>query len=93
MRHCPRCADERWVCEAHTDRPWGGAHGCPCGAAGKPCPICNKVEAGAVPDMPDGFVVDAAADFDPDIDAESDESLEESLIRLDDIAGRQRRQH
>ena len=25
---CAICLDERWVCEQHPDRPWGGDSGC-----------------------------------------------------------------
>lgn len=39
---CARCADTRWVCENHTDRPWDNTlpRGCICGASA-PCPDCN----------------------------------------------------
>jgi hypothetical protein len=83
VKYCARCANERWVCEAHDDRPWGGEHGCTCGAAGEPCPICNKVGPEAVPEIPDGFVVDTAASIDPlaNIDPER-ESLGDALARV-----------
>jgi len=43
------------VCEAHPDRPWLGPRECGCGAAGAPCPICNRSDEDHVPEMPDGF--------------------------------------
>src|SRR5687767_7684065 len=42
---CPRCADIRWICEAHPDRPWPHNG---CAGPGEPCPRCNR---GARPDM------------------------------------------
>lgn len=39
---CENCADTGWVCENHTDHPWGGlpnVEEC-CGGAGQPC-VCN----------------------------------------------------
>ena len=82
MKFCPRCANERWVCEAHTDRPWDGEHGCPCGAPGSPCPLCNRADAETVPDMPDDFAVEIAREVDPPIDTASDESLADALARI-----------
>jgi hypothetical protein len=35
---CKLCRDQRWVCEAHPDKPM--EHDC-CGGAGMPCPTCN----------------------------------------------------
>src|SRR5579862_4265431 len=58
MRFCPRCDNCRWICEAHSDRPWDGPRACGCGAPGDPCPVCNRVEGDQVPEMPDGFRVD-----------------------------------
>lgn len=59
MKFCLRCADTRWVCEAHPERPWmGSAYACGCGAPGEPCPECNRTENGNAPEMPDGFVID-----------------------------------
>jgi hypothetical protein len=52
-----RCDNARIVCEAHPELPWGdGPRACPCGAAGEPCPLCNNVADGEVPEMPEGFV-------------------------------------
>lgn len=43
MRICLRCDDTRFVCEAHPLLPWATSpRGCHCGAAGDPCPICNR---------------------------------------------------
>ncbi|WP_257164713.1 hypothetical protein [Bradyrhizobium sp. SRS-191] len=42
MTTCLRCDDTGFVCEAHTSLPWSGPRGCRCGAAGDPCPICNR---------------------------------------------------
>jgi hypothetical protein len=37
---CEQCGGTGWVCENHTDRPWGaGPNECDCGA-GRNCP-CN----------------------------------------------------
>jgi hypothetical protein len=56
---CAHCADTRWVCEAHPDRPWEDSpRSCYCGAPGEPCPICNVPEDGATPVLPEGFRVD-----------------------------------
>jgi hypothetical protein len=41
---CMQCADQRWVCEAHAERPWIGDYACQCGAAGMPCPACNPCD-------------------------------------------------
>ena len=46
---CPRCQGERWICEAHPDRPW--PHGA-CAGPGEPCPRCNTDDP---PEMPSGF--------------------------------------
>jgi hypothetical protein len=54
--NCARCQDCRWVCEVHDNRPWLGEHGC--GAAGMPCPRCNKIKDGEYPALPAGFVAD-----------------------------------
>lgn len=62
MKFCARCDNIRWVCEAHPDRPIFGHRACPCGAPGEPCPVCNRTELGNaddVPEMPDGYIVDA----------------------------------
>jgi hypothetical protein len=82
MIFCARCANERWVCEAHPDRPWDGEHGCPCGAPGSPCPVCNKADAVTVPEMPDGFVAETSREVDLPIDTTSDESLADALARI-----------
>ena len=38
---CKNCDETGWVCEEHTDKPWGGmsvrADACNCGGAGQPC--------------------------------------------------------
>jgi hypothetical protein len=36
---CTTCADTRWVCENHPDKPWT-KEWCECGS-GTPCPRCN----------------------------------------------------
>ena len=40
---CRNCLGVDWVCENHSDRPWGGMSSsptaCECGA-GAPCPCC-----------------------------------------------------
>lgn len=46
---CLRCHGERWVCEAHPDRPWPHDD---CPGPGDPCPACNS---GEPPEMPPGF--------------------------------------
>jgi hypothetical protein len=43
------------VCEEHPGRPWGDPNGCTCGAAGMPCPRCNRAAEGEEPRMPEGF--------------------------------------
>lgn len=55
---CPACDGTNWVCEAHPDQPWEGPHACMCGAAGAPCPHCNRAEDGEAPRMPPGFEPD-----------------------------------
>ncbi len=50
---CDNCAGELWVCEEHTDTPWGDGDGC-CGGAGAPCPECNACGPGQWPAMPPG---------------------------------------
>lgn len=52
---CPTCKGQRWVCEAHPDRPWGGPEGCKCDAPGMPCPTCNRRDG--VPDVPKDFKI------------------------------------
>jgi hypothetical protein len=44
---CILCADTGWVCENHPRRPWEGPHGCDCGGAGMPCPVCNMADEDA----------------------------------------------
>lgn len=56
---CPLCDDSGWVCEAHPDQPWDGPHACTCGAAGAPCPHCNRTDDGEPPRPPNGFEPDA----------------------------------
>lgn len=60
MTPCPACEDERWVCESHPDQPWSGPHGCTCGGAGMPCPICNPSSLHDPPKMPPGFEPDVS---------------------------------
>jgi hypothetical protein len=50
--YCPTCKGQRWVCEAHEDRPWEGPEGCECGAPAMPCPVCNSTENGERPMAP-----------------------------------------
>ncbi len=60
MRFCLRCDNTRFVCEAHPTLPWiDSPRGCRCGAAGDPCPFCNRIDQDAVPEMPDDFVTTA----------------------------------
>ena len=47
---CHRCVGQRWVCEAHPDRPWPHED---CAGPGEPCPLCN---AGEPLRDPPGFV-------------------------------------
>ena len=54
---CLVCESTGWVCETHPDQPWDGPHACNCGAAGAPCPVCNKSE-GEPPRLPKGFKLD-----------------------------------
>ncbi|TYL81165.1 hypothetical protein FXB40_47445, partial [Bradyrhizobium rifense] len=59
MKFCGRCDSCRWVCENHPERPWLGGRACDCGGAGAPCPVCNRIDADDlddVPRMPGGFV-------------------------------------
>src|SRR5215470_15163565 len=50
---CARCDDDRWVCEAHDNRPWGiSPRACRCGASGIPCPDRNRSNP---PRPPRGF--------------------------------------
>jgi hypothetical protein len=55
---CPNCDGTGWVCEEHPDQPWEGLHACSCGAAGAPCPHCNRTDDGEPPRMPSGFEPD-----------------------------------
>jgi hypothetical protein len=55
---CLLCEDTGWVCEDHPDQPWEGPHACRCGAAGAPCPHCNRPDNGEPPRMPIGFKPD-----------------------------------
>jgi hypothetical protein len=43
---CRLCLGERWLCEAHPDRPWPHDD---CPGAGDPCHLCNS---GEPPDFP-----------------------------------------
>jgi hypothetical protein len=53
---CSTCRGVLWVCENHTDTPWGNKPGeCDCGA-GAPC-WCNLGKA-----LPDGFVTVTTTD-------------------------------
>src|SRR5262252_4756539 len=55
---CQLCGGARWVCEDHTDKPWGDASdrpdACHCGGAGLPCPACNQIPA-REPDLSPGY--------------------------------------
>lgn len=55
---CICCEGTGWVCEEHPNQPWEGAHACHCGAAGAPCPHCNRPDDGEAPRMPPGFEPD-----------------------------------
>lgn len=55
---CTCCDGTGWVCEDHPDQPWEGPHACSCGAAGAPCPHCNRPDDGEVPRLPPGFEPD-----------------------------------
>ena len=58
MRFCARCANARWVCEAHPEPPWGNVQGaCCCGAPGEPCPVRNRADGDTVTEMQDGLVI------------------------------------
>jgi hypothetical protein len=60
---CARCDDDRWVCEAHDERPWGTSpRACRCGGAGMPCPSCNQSDP---PRMPPGFKIDVDEEGSP----------------------------
>ena len=50
--NCSVCDDCGWVCENHPERPWQGAHACPRGGAGMPCPRCNLSDADIPPRLP-----------------------------------------
>ena len=92
MIYCARCANKRWVCKAHTDRPWAGTIGCPCGAPGSPCPVCNKVDAEIEPDMPDDFVAQTQRQFHPLVEINPDhESLGDALARSAERATERKR--
>ena len=56
---CLLCEDCGWVCEMHQDKPWEGPHACTCGAAGAPCPACNKPQPEEPPRLPKGFEPDS----------------------------------
>ena len=47
---CHNCGDTGFVCENHTNKPWNGPQACGCGAAGMPCPICNRASSDEPPD-------------------------------------------
>jgi hypothetical protein len=56
---CPICRGARWVCEVHTNRPWGIEGGCDCPGPGMPC-SCNP--SGGIddpPELPPGFKITA----------------------------------
>ena len=57
---CKNCNGEGWVCENHTDKPWGDGDAC-CGGAGSPCKFCNPCDEHNPPRMPTGSV-----EIDPD---------------------------
>jgi len=89
MQICIRCWGARWVCEAHTDQPWGNDKGCLCGAPGSPCPICNRVAPEGKPAMPDGFKAEAEAEFDPPLDDAAERAeVQEALRRIFETARR-----
>lgn len=52
MRYCPRCDNTRWICENHLGKPFAGEWACNCGAAGMPCPDCNKIDPSDPADVP-----------------------------------------
>jgi hypothetical protein len=61
MHYCGRCDNTRWICETHVGVPFLGKWACGCGAAGAPCPDCNKLDPANpvdVPTMPRGFKSD-----------------------------------
>lgn len=63
---CPTCDGERWVCEAHPDRPWNDTErGCTCGP-GTPCPVCNPCDEHTPPELPPGTVILCQAGDDPE---------------------------
>ena len=59
---CALCEDSGWVCENHPQRPWEGEHGCTCGGAGAPCPLCNVTNDRNSPRMPKGFKTEVDKD-------------------------------
>lgn len=56
LTKCSRCDGRRWVCEFHTDQPWGGIDACMCGGAGMPCPDCNPCDRNHPPLQVPGFI-------------------------------------
>jgi hypothetical protein len=59
MKFCGRCANTRWVCEAHLiDRVRTAPGSCCCGAPSEPCPVCDRADSDAIPKLPDDFAVD-----------------------------------
>jgi hypothetical protein len=58
VKHCLFCEDEGWVCEYHSDQPFGGPHACRCGGAGMPCPNYNLSSRDEPPRLPKGFKPD-----------------------------------
>lgn len=47
---CANCNSSGWVCEDHSNMPWGDGDGC-CGGAGSPCTICNPCDDKTPPRM------------------------------------------
>jgi hypothetical protein len=59
MYQCTACDNTDWVCEDHPDRPsdcGNSPRACACGAAGRPCLICNQPGNGERRRLPAGFV-------------------------------------
>jgi hypothetical protein len=52
------CEECGWVCQVHQDQLREGPHACSCGAAGAPCPHCNRPDDGKPPRLPKGFEPD-----------------------------------
>ena len=59
---CTLCEDSGWMCESRPQMPWEGKDACQCGAAGMPCPWCNKPAEGDQPRRPEGFKIELDKD-------------------------------